>query len=287
MSRERNGAAGLGQLRHRALVTERRLYRSPELWHGGDRSRARSQGSRGHHLQPTERRTLQGPPGRPICSGADGGQHGFHDQPLRRPTARSAATTPTPRRDGWQAARPRRHRLQPALPRGLQDDAPSCWAAWKAACAASPTTTTGATRCAARWWWTQSATCCSGGNAERALVEVAHRLARRQAIERSPTCAARPSSAARATPAPKAGWRLIRPRVDQPGKVEAHISPYQTTSEQAASQGAACARPEMSENRSCDGACSTGVQAKGKNQGLKTAAVHAQSGAGEPKGPGA
>jgi radical SAM superfamily enzyme YgiQ (UPF0313 family) len=64
------------------------------------------------------------------------------------------------------------------------------------------------------------------GNAERALVEVAHRLARRASRwKTSPTCAA-PRSFRRRHPAPKAGSRSTPPSVDQPGRVEDHINPY-------------------------------------------------------------
>ena len=75
------------------------------------------------------------------------------------------------------------------------------------------------------------------GNAERALVEVAHRLARREPIEQI-TDVRGTAFVMRSTPE---GWfEIDSTEVDQPGRVEAHINPYQTTSEQAAGQGASC-----------------------------------------------
>ncbi|MDP3132864.1 MAG: YgiQ family radical SAM protein, partial [Burkholderiaceae bacterium] len=41
------------------------------------------------------------------------------------------------------------------------------------------------------------------------------------------------------------GWvEITSTQVDEPGRVEAHINPYQTTSEQAASQGSTCAKAD-------------------------------------------
>jgi len=75
------------------------------------------------------------------------------------------------------------------------------------------------------------------GNAERALIEVAHRLARREPVE-SITDVRGTAFVRRAS---EAGWfEIDSSEVDQPGRVEAHINPYQTTAEQAAGQGAVC-----------------------------------------------
>ena len=75
------------------------------------------------------------------------------------------------------------------------------------------------------------------GNAERALVEVAHRLARREPIGQI-TDVRGTAFVMRSTPE---GWfEIDSTEVDQPGPVEAHINPYQTTGEQAAAQGASC-----------------------------------------------
>ncbi len=95
------------------------------------------------------------------------------------------------------------------------------------------------------------------GNAERALVEIAHRLARREPVEkitdvRGTAFIRRPGDET------AEGWMEIdSTEVDQPGKVEEHINPYQTTSEQAASQGASCAKEDAAKIEAA-GACSTG-----------------------------
>ncbi len=77
------------------------------------------------------------------------------------------------------------------------------------------------------------------GNAERALVEVAHRLARREPVEQITDV----RGTAFVRRASEAGWYEIDSReVDQPGRVDEHINPYLTTGEQAAAQGESCAR---------------------------------------------
>ncbi|MGC4397035.1 YgiQ family radical SAM protein [Hydrogenophaga sp. T2] len=82
------------------------------------------------------------------------------------------------------------------------------------------------------------------GNAERALVEVAHRLAARTPVEaitdvRGTAFIRRPGD-------PSAeGWiEIDSTEVDQPGPVEAHLNPYMTTSEAAQSQGQSCSKDE-------------------------------------------
>ena len=79
------------------------------------------------------------------------------------------------------------------------------------------------------------------GNAERAIVEIAHRLARREPIEQI-TDVRGTAFVRRASPE---GWfEIDSTEVDRPGRVEDHINPYQTTSEQAAGQGATCSKEE-------------------------------------------
>ncbi|MEX8518061.1 MAG: YgiQ family radical SAM protein [Leptothrix sp. (in: b-proteobacteria)] len=79
------------------------------------------------------------------------------------------------------------------------------------------------------------------GNAERAIIEVAHRLAARQPIEsitdvRGTVFLRKPDDAA------LAGWfEVDSTEVDVPGKIEALLSPYQTIEETAAEQGVSCA----------------------------------------------
>jgi len=80
------------------------------------------------------------------------------------------------------------------------------------------------------------------GNAERALVEVAHRIAAREPVEqitdvRGTAFVRRPGDPS------TEGWiELDSAEVDQPGHVEDHINPYLTTSEQAQAQGQSCSK---------------------------------------------
>ena len=82
------------------------------------------------------------------------------------------------------------------------------------------------------------------GNAERAIVEIAHRLAAREPVEQITDV--RGTAFMRRTNDPSAeGWfELDSSEVDLPGRIDAHINPYQTTSEQAAEQGTTCAKEE-------------------------------------------
>ncbi|PXW97943.1 putative radical SAM protein YgiQ [Sphaerotilus hippei] len=79
------------------------------------------------------------------------------------------------------------------------------------------------------------------GNAERAIIEVAHRLAQKKPIEsitdvRGTAFMRHPDDPA------LAGWfEVDSTEVDRPGTVDALISPYQTIDETAAEQGGACA----------------------------------------------
>ncbi|OGB31588.1 MAG: YgiQ family radical SAM protein [Burkholderiales bacterium RIFCSPLOWO2_12_FULL_61_40] len=111
------------------------------------------------------------------------------------------------------------------------------------------------------------------GNADRAVVEIAHRLAAREPVEkitdvRGTAFVRRPDDAS------GKGWfEIDSSSVDEPGRVEDHINPYQTTSEQAAGQGSSCAKEEAKNpteiaiNSGAASAYSTG--AAGQN-GLKT-----------------
>jgi uncharacterized radical SAM protein YgiQ len=82
------------------------------------------------------------------------------------------------------------------------------------------------------------------GNAERALVEIAHRLAAREPVA-SITDVRGTAFVRRADDASGKDWFEIDSRsVDEPGRVEAHVNPYMTTSEQAAGLGASCAKED-------------------------------------------
>ncbi|MDD2177451.1 YgiQ family radical SAM protein [Acidovorax sp. D2M1] len=101
------------------------------------------------------------------------------------------------------------------------------------------------------------------GNAERALVEVAHRIAAREPVEkitdvRGTAFVRRPDDES------GKGWfEIDSTSVDEPGPVEAHINPYMTTSEQAAAQGASCSKDDAPESGAA-AACGTG--ASGQNE---------------------
>ncbi len=94
------------------------------------------------------------------------------------------------------------------------------------------------------------------GNAERALVEVAHRLAAKEAIT-DITDVRGTAFMVRNTPE---GWfEIDSTEVDMPGRVESHVNPYLMVSEQALAQGETCARQDE-----LDAGTSNGVTAKSK-----------------------
>ena len=82
------------------------------------------------------------------------------------------------------------------------------------------------------------------GNAERAIVEIAHRLGAKEPVQ-SITDVRGTAFVRRSDDDSRHGWLEIDSRsVDEPGRVESHINPYQTTSEQAAGQGSTCAKED-------------------------------------------
>jgi uncharacterized radical SAM protein YgiQ len=82
------------------------------------------------------------------------------------------------------------------------------------------------------------------GNAERALVEVAHRLAAREPVEKI-TDVRGTAFVRRPDDENGQGWfEIDSTRVDEPGRVESHVNPYMTTAEQAAGQGSTCTRED-------------------------------------------
>jgi uncharacterized radical SAM protein YgiQ len=85
------------------------------------------------------------------------------------------------------------------------------------------------------------------GNAERAIIEVAHRLAAREPIEQITDV--RGTAFLRRTNDPTAeGWfELDSSEVDMPGRIDQHINPYMSTSQQAAEQGGTCALEDAGE----------------------------------------
>ncbi|ABD70447.1 Radical SAM [Rhodoferax ferrireducens T118] len=82
------------------------------------------------------------------------------------------------------------------------------------------------------------------GNAERALVEIAHRLAAREPVEKI-TDVRGTAFVRRSDDASNTGWfEIDSTSVDEPGRVESQVNPYLTTSEQAAGQGGSCAKED-------------------------------------------
>jgi len=79
------------------------------------------------------------------------------------------------------------------------------------------------------------------GNAERAIIEVAHRLAARQAVDTLTDI----RGTAFMVRGPRPGWfELDSSDVDLPGRIDEHIHPYLTTAEAAAAQGQSCAKDD-------------------------------------------
>ncbi|RZI80390.1 MAG: YgiQ family radical SAM protein [Rubrivivax sp.] len=85
------------------------------------------------------------------------------------------------------------------------------------------------------------------GNAERAIIEIAHRIAAREPIEQITDV--RGTAFLRRTNDPTAeGWfELDSTEVDMPGRLDQHINPYLTTAQQAEAQGSTCALEEAGE----------------------------------------
>jgi uncharacterized radical SAM protein YgiQ len=80
------------------------------------------------------------------------------------------------------------------------------------------------------------------GNAERAIVEIAHRLARRVPVHEITDVRGTAFMVRREHAAVLADWQQIdSSEVDRPGRVDAHINPYLTLEEQAGAQGSSCA----------------------------------------------
>jgi len=82
------------------------------------------------------------------------------------------------------------------------------------------------------------------GNAERALIEVAHRIAAREPVHHI-TDVRGTAFVRRSDDASGKGWfEIDSTSVDAPGRLESHVNPYLTTSEQAAAQGSSCSKDD-------------------------------------------
>ena len=107
------------------------------------------------------------------------------------------------------------------------------------------------------------------GNAERALVEIAHRLAAREPVQ-SITDVRGTAFVRRQDDETGRGWfEIDSTQVDEPGRVESHINPYMTTSEQAAVQGSTCAKEDGQKNATETIASSTLPESATGQSGLK------------------
>ena len=79
------------------------------------------------------------------------------------------------------------------------------------------------------------------GNAERALVEVAHRIAAKEPITQITDVR---GTAFLVRQAPQNWFEIDSTEIDTPGRIEAHVNPYLMVSDQAKAQGETCARED-------------------------------------------
>ncbi|MDP3610227.1 MAG: YgiQ family radical SAM protein, partial [Rubrivivax sp.] len=89
------------------------------------------------------------------------------------------------------------------------------------------------------------------GNAERAIIEVAHRLAKREPVEHITDV--RGTAFMRRTDevgnAAFADWfQIDSTDVDRPGRIDSHINPYLSTEDAAASVGETCAKADATQS---------------------------------------
>ena len=82
------------------------------------------------------------------------------------------------------------------------------------------------------------------GNAERAIVEIAHRMAAKEPVQHI-TDVRGTAFVRRDTP--EDWYEIDSTSVDEPGRVEAHVNPYLMVSEQAKVQGQSCAREDAAQ----------------------------------------
>jgi radical SAM superfamily enzyme YgiQ (UPF0313 family) len=79
------------------------------------------------------------------------------------------------------------------------------------------------------------------GNADRAIVEIAHRLAAASRCRKSPMCAAPPLCVARTTESGQGWFEIDSTSVDEPGRVESTSTPTRPPANRR--QGRAAAAP--------------------------------------------
>jgi uncharacterized radical SAM protein YgiQ len=79
------------------------------------------------------------------------------------------------------------------------------------------------------------------GNAERAIVEIAHRLAAHEPVASITDVR---GTAFLRYDSPEGWFEIDSSEVDLPGRIDEHINPYQSTTEQARAQGSTCAKED-------------------------------------------
>ncbi len=103
------------------------------------------------------------------------------------------------------------------------------------------------------------------GNAERAIVEIAHRLAAKEPVANITDVRGTAFIRRNGDPSAEGWFEIDSTSVDAPGRVEAHVNPYLMISDQAREQGASCARE--------DEAAEVAVRAEARGTASATSAV--------------
>jgi uncharacterized radical SAM protein YgiQ len=129
------------------------------------------------------------------------------------------------------------------------------------------------------------------GNAERAIVQVAHRLAKRESIH-TITDVRGTAFMVRDACTPEGYSQIDSTEVDLPGRIDERINPYATVEETAAEQGASCATNEGGRQAVAPGAGGLGAKVDAASAGStggaggaggKGVAVNASSALGAPQ----
>ncbi len=87
------------------------------------------------------------------------------------------------------------------------------------------------------------------GNAERAVVEIAHRLAAKEPVHQITDVR---GTAFMRRETPESWFEITSTSIDEPGRVEAHVNPYLMISEQALENGETCARNDEAREVAAD-----------------------------------
>ncbi len=100
------------------------------------------------------------------------------------------------------------------------------------------------------------------GNAERAIVEIAHRLAAKEPVH--DITDVRGTAFVRRTSPEDAWFEIDSTSVDAPGRVEAHVNPYLMVSDQAKANGATCAKEDEAEAVAAQAEAAAAARARGE-----------------------